>query len=71
VMKNMVLNRDADELVTVRTEKKIKRKGNRNVEVEGCIQITTEPEGKIYKVCFNKRLRLDDNTSVPNGYINY
>jgi hypothetical protein len=53
--------------VTVHTEKKIKRKRDGN---GGPIQIVTEPEDKLYRVCFTKRRRLADNTSVPFGYIN-
>jgi hypothetical protein len=53
--------------VTVHTEKKIKRKWDGN---GGPIHIVTEPEDKMYRVCFTKRRRLADNSSVPFGYIN-
>jgi hypothetical protein len=49
VIRNMILNpKDDGDAVTVRTEKKIKRKRNR---YDGaCIQIVTEPEDKKYSV---------------------
>jgi hypothetical protein len=52
-------------VVTVHTEKKIKRK-----KVDGTgTALVTEPEDKIYRLSFLKRRRLADNTSVPFGYI--
>jgi hypothetical protein len=54
-------------LDTVHTEKKIKRKRDRN---GGTLHIVTEPEEKMYRFCFTKRRRLADNSSVPFGYIN-
>jgi hypothetical protein len=62
-MKEMILNRDPNETITVHTEKKIKRK-----KTHGGVQIVTEPEDKIYRVCFLKRRRLSDNSSVPFGF---
>jgi hypothetical protein len=67
VIKNMILNPELVDVVTVRTEKKIKRK---RMGGGGFTQIVTEPEDKNYRVCFTKRRRLDDNSSVPYGYIN-
>ena len=61
---NMILNRDDKATVTVRTEKKIKRKR----DVRG-VHVITEPEEKIYRVSFLKRRRLDNNNSVLFGYI--
>jgi hypothetical protein len=63
-MKDMILSMDDNETVTVRTEKKIKRKRG-----AGGVSIISEPEEKKYKVSFLKRRRLNDNTSVPFGYI--
>jgi hypothetical protein len=53
--------------VTVHTEKKIKRKRDGN---GGNIHIVTKPKFKMYRVCFTKRRRLADNSSVSFGYIN-
>jgi hypothetical protein len=63
IIREMVLNRDPNETITVHTEKKIKRK-----RTDGGIQIVTEPEDKIYRVCFLKRRRLSDNSSVLFGF---
>ena len=63
-IRDMILNRDDKETVTVRTEKKIKRKRG-----DGGVHVVTEPEEKIYRVSFLKRRRLDNNSSVPFGYI--
>ena len=61
----MILNRGRpDEVVTVHTDKKIKRKRK-----EGRVQILSESEDKIYIVSFFKRRRLHDNNSVPFGYL--
>jgi hypothetical protein len=67
MIKDMILNPRPSSVVMVHTEKKIKRKRDRN---GGPIHIITEPEDKMYRVCFTKRRRLDDNSSVPFGYIN-
>jgi hypothetical protein len=64
LIKNMVLDADETATATVHTDKKIKRKRE-----GGRFHIVTEPEDKIYRVCFLKRRRLQDNTSVPFGYI--
>jgi hypothetical protein len=63
----MILRRDGTETVAVHTEKKIKHKGGK--DADGRINIITEPEDKIYRVSFLKRRPLNDNTSVPFGYI--
>ena len=55
-----------DNVVTVHTDKKIKRKR----EKDGRLQILSEAEDKIYRVSFFKWRRLHDNKSVPFGYIN-
>jgi len=64
-MKDMILSMDNNETVTVRTQNKIKRKRS-----GGVISIISQPEEKTYRVSFLKRRRLNDNTSVPLGYIN-
>jgi hypothetical protein len=63
VIRDMILNRRPNEVVTVHTDKKIKRKRN-----EGRVQILSEPEDKIYRISFFKRRRLHDNNSFPFGY---
>jgi hypothetical protein len=58
--------------VTVHTEKKIKRKKlDRANEGAGWTPVTvvTEPEDMMYRISFLKRRRLDENTSLPVGYI--
>jgi hypothetical protein len=63
IIKDMILNGGPDETVTVHTGKKFKRKKRGAV-----VAIVTEPEDKIYRVCFQTRRRLNDNISVPFGY---
>jgi hypothetical protein len=63
VIKDMILNVGPGDTVTVHTDKKIKRK-----KKGAGVSIVTEPEDKVYRVCFQKRRRLQDNTSVPFGY---
>jgi hypothetical protein len=63
VIKYMILNGGPDDTVTVQTDKKIKRKKR-----GAGVAIVTETEEKIYKECFQKSGRLNDNTSVPFGY---
>jgi hypothetical protein len=63
VIKNMILNGGPDDTVTVHTDKKIKK-----TKRGAGVAIVTETEDKIYRVCFQKRRRLNDNTSVPFGY---
>jgi hypothetical protein len=68
VIKKMILElKTPPETVTVHTEKKIKRKRDGN---GGPIHNVTESEDTMCRVCFTKRRRLADNTSVPFGYIN-
>ena len=50
--------------VTVHTKKKIKRKRD-----DGGVHVVTEPEDKIDRVSFQKRRRLNKNTSVPFGFV--
>jgi len=54
-----------DDVVTVHTDKKIKRKR----EKVGRVQNLSEAEDNIYRVSFFKRRRLHDNNSVPFGYL--
>jgi hypothetical protein len=63
VIQDMILNGEPDDTVTVHTDKKIKRKKR-----GAGVAIVTEPEDKSYRVCFQKRRRLNDNTSVPFWY---
>jgi len=63
-MKDMILI-EGEETVIVRTKNKIKRKKSK-----GGVNIISEPENKTYKVLFLKLRRLNDNTSLPFGYIN-
>jgi len=63
-IKDMILSKKDDETVIVRTENKIKRK-----KIDGGVHLISEPENKTYGVSFLKRRRLNDNTSVPFGYI--
>jgi len=60
----MILSKD-DETVIVRKEKKIKRK-----KIDGGVHLISEPEDKTYRISFLKRRRLNNNTSLPFGYIN-
>jgi hypothetical protein len=62
VIRAMILNGRAGDVVTVHTARKIKRKRK-----EGGVSILTEAEDKIYRAFFLKRRRLNDN-SVPFGY---
>ena len=66
-IKAMFWGCDAKEIITVYTERKIKRK--RGKDGDGRVNIRSEPEDKTFKVSFFKRRRLDNNTSVPFGYI--
>ena len=63
----MILGRNEKETITVHTERKIKRK--RGKDGDGRVNIISEPEDKTYRVSFFKRRRLDNNSSVPFGYI--
>jgi len=64
-IKDMILSKKDDETVIVRTENDIKRK-----KINGGVNLISEPEDKTYRVSFLKRRRLNDNTSLPFGYIN-
>jgi hypothetical protein len=61
-MKDMILAVDDNETAIVRTQNKIKRKRGK-----GEVRIN-QPEEKIYRL-FLKRSRLNDNTSLPFGYL--
>ena len=58
-LKDIILAADENETVIVRTPNKMKRKRCR-----GGLNISVPEE------CFLKRMRLNDNTSLPFGYIN-
>jgi len=64
-IKDMILNKKYNETVIARTENKIKRK-----RIDGGVHLISEPEDKTYRVSFIKRRRLNDNMSLPFGYIN-
>jgi hypothetical protein len=63
VIKDMILNCGLGDTVAVHTDKKIKRK-----KTGAGVSIIREPEDKMYRICFQKRRRLNDNTSMPFGY---
>jgi len=63
-IKDLVLNGRYNIIVTVRTDRKMNRKGGDSA----CVSIVTEPEDKTYKISFFKRRRRDDNTPVPFWY---
>ena len=63
-IRDMILNRDDSETVTVRTEKNIKRKRD-----DRGVHVVKGPEEKIYRVSFLKRRRLKNNSSIPFCYI--
>jgi len=64
-IKEMILSKDDAETVIVHTKNNIKRK-----ESDGGGNVISQPEDKTYRVSFLKRRRLNDNTSLPFGYIN-
>jgi len=64
-IKDMILSKKDDETVIVHTENKIKCK-----KIDGGVHLLSEREDKTYRVSFLKRRRLNDNTSLPFGYIN-
>jgi hypothetical protein len=63
-MKDLILQANRNATVIVRTSNKMKRK-----RCGGGVHIISEPEEKTYRVFFLKRRRLNDNTSLPFGYI--
>jgi len=64
-IKDIILSKKEDETGIVHTEHKIKRK-----RIDGGVNLIIEPEDKTYRVPFLKRRRLNDNMSLPLGYIN-
>jgi hypothetical protein len=58
----MILRGEPD-IVTVRQKRRLSERGRG-------VALITEPEEKMYRISFHKRRRLNDNTSVPFGYIN-
>jgi hypothetical protein len=69
-IRHMILNADAKDVITVRTERKIKRK-RRKCDVSGLpgadtVVIGSEPQEK---VPFHKRRRLENQDSVSFGYV--
>jgi hypothetical protein len=72
-IRDMILGTDAADVITVLTERKIKRKKKGDgigPSSAGVATIVSEPEEKIYRVSFHKRRRLDNFYSVPFGYAN-
>jgi hypothetical protein len=67
-IRDMFLGTDTADVITVRTEKKIKRKKRKGdgsgPGSAGVAIIVSEPEEKIYRVSFHKRRRLVDFDSV-------
>jgi hypothetical protein len=63
-MKDMILSMDEKETAIVRTQNKVKRKRGR-----GGVSIISQPEEKTYRVPFLKRRQLNNNTSLPFGYM--
>jgi hypothetical protein len=66
-IKHKILKGNEQDTVTAHTEREIKRK--RGKDGEGRVQIVTESEDMTYRVLFLKRRRLQENSSVPFGYI--
>jgi len=64
-IRDMILSRKDDETVILRTENKIKRK-----KIDGGVHLISEREDKTYRVLFLKGRHLNDNMSLPFGYIN-
>jgi hypothetical protein len=72
-IRDMILDTDAREVITVRTERKIKR-NMRKRDGSGfpgadTIAVVSEPEARVYRVSFHKRRKVDDFNSVLFGYI--
>jgi hypothetical protein len=72
-IKDMILCADVKDVITVRTERKIKRKF-RKCDGSGpssadMVTVVSEPEENIYRVSLHKRRHLDNFDSVPFVYI--
>jgi len=72
-IKDMILGTDAPDVMTVNTEREIKRR-MRMCDGSGpssadMVTIVSEPEEKICRVSFHMRRRPDDFDSVPFGCI--
>jgi len=72
-MRDMILSADAKDVITVRTERKIKRKmricdGNELPGTDTVVMVP-QPKEQVYRVLFLKRIRLDNLESVPFGYV--
>jgi hypothetical protein len=63
-MRDIILNRDSAQTVTVHIERQINRK-----RCEGGVRIIIEPADKIYRISYLKRRRLTAHKSVVFGYI--
>jgi hypothetical protein len=62
IIRHMVLNGRPDHVLTVHTDKKIKRKKTDG----GGVAIVTEAEDKIYRVSFFTRRRLNNNSVLSD-----
>jgi hypothetical protein len=71
-IRDMILDADAADVITVHTERKIKRKkrtcDGSGPSSAGVANIVSEAEEKIYRVSFQKRRRLDNLDWVPFDY---
>jgi hypothetical protein len=71
-IKDMILGTVTSD-ITVRTERKIKRKKGRcdgsGPISANTVTIVSESEWKVYRVSFHKRWRLGNYESVPFGYV--
>ena len=69
----MILCADVKDVITVRTESKIKRKRRKcdgsSPSSADMVTVVSETEEKLFRVSFHKRRRLDEFDSVPFGYI--
>jgi hypothetical protein len=65
----MILGDDAGDVITFRTDRKIKRKLRRcGPSGANSATVVSEPEEKVYRVSFDKRRRFNDCDSVLFGY---
>jgi hypothetical protein len=63
-MKKMILSTDVDETVILRTKNKVKRK-----RCERGVSIISQPEKMMYRISSLKRSLVNNNKSLPFGYI--
>jgi hypothetical protein len=72
-IRDMILGVDAKDVITVRNERKIKRKTRKcdGIGLPGTdtVIIVSEPNRNVYRISFHKRRRLDNLYSLPIGYV--